>query len=115
MLEKKLVFVGSIFLFLVLRNVDFVGGCNEAVCASIVSKCTLTQSCKCEMKNCTCCKECFDCLSYLYSECCSCVGTNPYFLFFCLTIVSIGIRTRLVCDLADIVGRITLVRLGLVE
>lgn len=51
-----------------------VNGCNEAVCASIVSKCTLTQSCKCEMKNCTCCKECFDCLSYLYSECCSCVG-----------------------------------------
>lgn len=49
-------------------------GCNEAVCASIVSKCMLTQSCKCELKNCTCCKECFSCLDYLYAECCSCVG-----------------------------------------
>lgn len=48
--------------------------CNEAVCASIVSKCTLTQACRCELKNCTCCKECFDCLTYLYDECCSCVG-----------------------------------------
>lgn len=51
-----------------------VHGCNEAVCASIVSKCMLTQSCKCELRNCTCCKECFSCLDYLYAECCSCVG-----------------------------------------
>lgn len=50
--------------------------CNEHVCASIVSKCMLTQSCKCDLKNCSCCKECFNCLSYLYSECCSCVGMN---------------------------------------
>lgn len=51
--------------------------CNEAVCASIVSKCMLTQSCKCDLKNCSCCKECFNCLSYLYSECCSCVEMCP--------------------------------------
>ena len=32
-------------------------GCNEAVCASIVSKCMLLQSCKCELQpDCTCCK-----------------------------------------------------------
>lgn len=48
--------------------------CNEAVCASVVSKCMLTQSCKCDLKNCSCCQECFQCLSYLYNECCSCVG-----------------------------------------
>ncbi|XP_011145757.1 twisted gastrulation protein homolog 1-A isoform X3 [Harpegnathos saltator] len=51
--------------------------CNEAVCASVVSKCMLTQSCKCDMDTCTCCKECFSCLSYLYDECCSCVDLCP--------------------------------------
>ena len=34
-----------------------VTSCNEAVCASIVSKCMLLQSCKCELHpDCTCCK-----------------------------------------------------------
>lgn len=53
-----------------------VTSCNEQVCASVVSKCMLTQSCRCDLKNCSCCKECFNCLSYLYSECCSCVGKH---------------------------------------
>ena len=44
------------------------------LCASIVSKCMLTQSCKCELKNCTCCRDCYQCLSWLWQECCSCVG-----------------------------------------
>lgn len=51
--------------------------CNEQVCASIVSKCMLTQSCKCDLKDCTCCKECYNCLNYLYGECCSCVDMCP--------------------------------------
>lgn len=51
-----------------------VEACNEAVCLSIVSKCLLTQSCKCDLKKCTCCKDCFTCLGTLYAECCSCVG-----------------------------------------
>jgi len=55
-----------------------VMGCNEAVCGSIVSKCMLLQSCKCELgPECTCCKRCFECLDYLYSECCSCVDMCP--------------------------------------
>lgn len=55
-----------------------VNSCNEAVCASIVSKCMLLQSCKCELQpDCTCCKKCFECLDYLYSECCSCVDMCP--------------------------------------
>ena len=30
------------------------------------------QSCKCDLQpDCTCCKQCFECLDYLYSECCS--------------------------------------------
>jgi len=68
--------VGCLVLALWL-SLEASYACNEAVCASIVSKCTLTKSCKCELKNCTCCKECFDCLNYLYSECCSCVELCP--------------------------------------
>lgn len=51
--------------------------CNEALCGSIVSKCLLTQSCKCDLKNCSCCKECSSCLSFQYSQCCSCVDLCP--------------------------------------
>lgn len=60
---------------LIFANVSY--SCNELVCASIVSKCMLTQSCKCDLKNCSCCKECSKCLSYLYTECCSCVEMCP--------------------------------------
>ena len=51
--------------------------CNEAVCASIVSKCTLLKSCECEIKPnqpCSCCDRCKKCLDYLLTECCSCFG-----------------------------------------
>lgn len=68
--------LASVFIAL-LSGTSEVEGCNEAVCASVVSKCMLTQSCKCDLKNCSCCKECFNCLSYLYSECCSCVDMCP--------------------------------------
>ena len=53
--------------------------CNEAQCASLVTKCMLLQSCECDMsdkKNCPCCKDCHRCLSQLYAECCSCVGKS---------------------------------------
>lgn len=58
--------------FLLMAKLTF--SCNQMLCASIVSKCMLTQSCKCEMKNCTCCHDCYQCLSWLWQECCSCVG-----------------------------------------
>nr|CAH7757736.1 unnamed protein product [Callosobruchus chinensis] len=61
-------------LFLLLQHVE---SCNEAICGSVVSKCLLTKSCNCNVKNCTCCKDCFNCLSYLYTECCSCVDMCP--------------------------------------
>merc|ERR1712133_5765 len=65
-------------LLLLLLQPLSVLACNEAVCASIVSKCMLLQSCKCELEpDCTCCKQCFECLNYLYSECCSCVDMCP--------------------------------------
>ena len=53
--------------------------CNEAICASIVSKCTLLKSCDCEIEptGCSCCKKCFACLEYYQAECCSCVGLCP--------------------------------------
>ena len=72
-----LLVVSGLLLSLVLL-LSPVWGCNEAVCASIVSKCMLLQSCKCELHpDCTCCKQCFECLDYLYSECCSCVDMCP--------------------------------------
>ena len=55
----------------------YTHACNEAVCASLVSKCMLLKSCECNMldkNNCTCCKDCHRCLAKLYTECCSCVG-----------------------------------------
>lgn len=66
--------------FLVL--VKLTSSCNQMLCASVVSKCLLTQSCKCELKNCTCCRDCFQCLSWLWQECCSCVG--KFASFSCL-------------------------------
>ncbi|CAG2120636.1 unnamed protein product, partial [Medioppia subpectinata] len=56
-----------------------VQGCNEAVCASIVSKCMLTKSCKCDdfKRNRTCSRDCLHCLDYLYHDCCSCVQMCP--------------------------------------
>lgn len=58
--------------------ISSVESCNEAVCGPIVSKCLLTQSCKCNYKvDCSCCKECARCLSNLYEECCSCVDICP--------------------------------------
>ena len=47
----------GLFLYLALAAAP-AAACNEAVCASIVSKCMLLQSCKCELQpDCTCCKE----------------------------------------------------------
>ncbi|KAG5889348.1 hypothetical protein JTB14_012619 [Gonioctena quinquepunctata] len=57
--------------------INQVENCNEAVCGSVVSLCLLTKSCYCDLKNSTCCKDCFNCLSYLYTECCSCVDMCP--------------------------------------
>uniref|UniRef100_A0A914WWY6 Protein twisted gastrulation n=2 Tax=Plectus sambesii TaxID=2011161 RepID=A0A914WWY6_9BILA len=58
-----------------------LGECPEAFCGPRVSKCMLIKSCNCSMtpqdiknKNCTCCKDCIQCLGDLFSECCSCVG-----------------------------------------
>ena len=51
-----LVVATSLLVFLVLLTSPVLG-CNEAVCASIVSKCMLLQSCKCDLHpDCTCCK-----------------------------------------------------------
>ncbi|XP_077301936.1 protein twisted gastrulation-like [Arctopsyche grandis] len=66
-----------VFLFLSFYDSACSAACNEAVCASVVSKCMLTQSCKCDLTHCSCCKDCYNCLSYLYKECCSCVDMCP--------------------------------------
>lgn len=75
MFREKLIIV--VPLALGLLGLYVTNACNEAVCASIVSKCMLTQSCKCDsMNNATCSRDCFYCLDYLYTECCSCVGKS---------------------------------------
>ncbi|XP_071092157.1 twisted gastrulation protein homolog 1-A-like [Haliotis cracherodii] len=64
----------------VLAVLCLAEACNEAICASRVSKCMLIKCCECNMsdkKNCTCCRDCQVCLADLYTECCSCVGLCP--------------------------------------
>lgn len=64
----------SVLLLLVLFKVLQVDSCNEAVCKAQVSKCLLTQACRCELQECSCCRDCFQCLGNSFNECCSCVG-----------------------------------------
>ncbi|XP_073835015.1 twisted gastrulation BMP signaling modulator crossveinless [Musca autumnalis] len=70
--------LGAFLLFgYVFFHSPEVESCNEVVCAPIVSKCLLTQSCKCESKNCSCWQECLKCLGKYFEECCSCVDLCP--------------------------------------
>ncbi|XP_054164791.1 twisted gastrulation protein homolog 1-like [Oppia nitens] len=66
-------------VLLVFVVMPCVWSCNEAVCGSIVSKCMLTQSCRCGdfKQNRSCSQDCFRCLDYLYHDCCSCVELCP--------------------------------------
>ena len=73
-------FLVALFLLVVVTfSATPVDACNESICASIVSKCTLLRSCDCDIEptGCTCCKKCFACLDFLQVECCSCVGLCP--------------------------------------
>ena len=72
--------VSAVVILLITVNYSNAENCNEAVCASLVTKCMLLKSCECDMtdaRNCTCCKDCQRCLQSLYTECCSCVGKEP--------------------------------------
>ncbi|XP_070574400.1 twisted gastrulation protein homolog 1-A-like [Ptychodera flava] len=51
-----------------------VHACNEALCASDVSRCQLMESCNCKLHNYTCSANCSRCLGSLWTECCDCVG-----------------------------------------
>ncbi|XP_065362191.1 protein twisted gastrulation-like [Calliphora vicina] len=68
----------NILLILNLVYKYTAASCNEDICGSIVSKCTLTQSCNCEQKDVTCYKECVQCMGKKYFEdCCGCVDLCP--------------------------------------
>ncbi|XP_058804184.1 twisted gastrulation protein homolog 1-A-like [Phymastichus coffea] len=58
---------------------DSEASCSEAVCARVVTKCLLTEHCKCDFagRNYTCHKHCFSCLAELCYDCCSCFGMCP--------------------------------------
>lgn len=65
----------QLILLLILSNLIAVQCCNKSLCGSIVTKCLLTKSCKCEEKfNPKCYKECLSCLEDLYQDCCPCFG-----------------------------------------
>ncbi|XP_076358176.1 twisted gastrulation protein homolog 1-like isoform X1 [Tachypleus tridentatus] len=74
-MDRKIVLIVSGMVFVSFLSITHQ--CNEGVCGSIVSKCMLTQSCKCEKTNVTCNRNCFYCLDDLYTECCSCVELCP--------------------------------------
>lgn len=81
MQDQKLLSALLLTAVIFLISTEYTLSCNRSLCASQVSKCLLTQSCKCEMKgskNCTCCKDCYNCLSWLWEECCSCVGKTSF-------------------------------------
>ena len=81
MVSNGMLLVGSL-LAVTCVVVTSATTCNEAQCASLVTKCMLLKSCECDMsdkKNCPCCKDCHRCLSQLYTECCSCVGESLFF------------------------------------
>lgn len=70
----------SVVLLAVAQSASAATGqdpCNEAVCASVVSKCQLLERCSCDRSNTSCTMDCFKCLDYLYMECCSCVSICP--------------------------------------
>jgi len=77
MKERKILSVILLTSLTFLLMARYTSSCNQMLCASIVSKCMLTQSCKCDLKNCTCCRDCYQCLSWLWKECCSCVDLCP--------------------------------------
>ncbi|KAL7643293.1 UNVERIFIED_CONTAM: hypothetical protein RMT77_006585 [Armadillidium vulgare] len=65
------------FVIYLLEGASGKGNCNEVFCASVVSKCMLTQACKCNIsrdkEKCTCCVDCAKCLGRYYQRCCSCL------------------------------------------
>lgn len=77
---NRILSLTALTALLLIVSVHLSYSCNEQVCASIVSKCMLTQSCKCDSKNYSCCHECFKCLGHLQLECCSCLGMFNFIL-----------------------------------
>lgn len=72
-----------LFVTYLIVGAFFVGvkACDQYQCASIVSKCMLDQSCKCDWANGTnsvCYTDCMRCLGHKgFMECCSCVQMCP--------------------------------------
>ncbi len=79
-MDRRLLLLALVALLPALLSPPAVSACNEAVCASIVSKCTLLKSCECKPEPgqpCTCCERCKKCLDYSFTECCSCFELCP--------------------------------------
>lgn len=74
--------ISLIFVLCLLSSFfGLLEGCDEFQCASIISKCMLNQSCKCDWTTGTetaCYRDCVRCLGYEhFVDCCSCVDICP--------------------------------------
>lgn len=73
---RWLFFAFSGFLFIECSE-EIFHFCDES-CGPQVSKCMLLQACNCVINtprnNCSCCKNCTQCLGNMYADCCACVG-----------------------------------------
>lgn len=67
----------SLLILISVYDLRASEGCEAEICASIVSKCLLIESCKCDFANSTCVDECFNCLDDLFTDCCSCLDAQP--------------------------------------
>lgn len=78
-----------IIIAIIIIMVKSVNTCNEQICTSIVTKCTESSHCKCDLSEptCSCCYDCYKCLGHLYTDCCSCVGNKKIKIIIIWTII----------------------------
>lgn len=68
---------GTIFLFLTAVIPMIAIACDQSYCSTIVNRCLAESKCNCDIKNCTCYKDCFKCLGQSFTKCCDCVNLCP--------------------------------------
>lgn len=74
-LDLSLLFVITVAI---VTSFTGVSACPRMQCAPIISKCQITDACRCDTSfNATCFKLCSHCLGDLFAECCSCLGICP--------------------------------------
>lgn len=70
-------FLLSMFLLIVWFIPHVKSECNQYECSSIVSKCLLLGSCKCQPNDSECFQHCVACMSTMFHDCCDCLNMCP--------------------------------------